>query len=145
METLTDRDFCPEWHDALALLSRDLAATEPEAEPFAPLLDAYGVFVGFRSWGAQGSPLREEAGLPEVADAAQESAVEHLWRTWPVCPEHGLGLHPRLREEDGAKVWWCGGRGPASGHGTPVGTLEARRTISRRASRRGRKRWLGLR
>ncbi|WP_052434454.1 hypothetical protein [Streptacidiphilus melanogenes] len=145
METLTDRDFYPEWHDALVLLNRDLAATEPGTEPFALLLDEYGVFVGFPSWGAQGNPLREEeAGLPEVADAAQESAMEHLWRTWPVCPEHDLGLHVRLREEDGATVWWCAGRGPA-GHGIVVGTLEARRTKGRRASKSGKNRRLGLR
>jgi hypothetical protein len=140
VETLTDRDFYPGWHDALVLLNRDLAATEPGTEPFALLLDEYGVFVGFPSWGAQGSPLPDESGLPEVADAAQESAMEYLWRTWPVCPAHGLGVHVRLREEDGVTLWWCAGRVTADAHGIPVGTLEARRTISRRASKRGKNR-----
>ncbi|MEY9876528.1 hypothetical protein ABH931_006038 [Streptacidiphilus sp. MAP12-33] len=138
METLTDRDFYPAWHDALVLLNRDLAASEPEAEPFALLLNEYGVYVGFPSWGAQGSPLPEdpEAGLHQVADAAQESAMEHLWRVWPVCPDHGFGVHPRT--EDGQVLWWCAGRGPDEGHGTPVGTFEARRAVSRRASKRRR-------
>ncbi|SEL08633.1 hypothetical protein [Streptacidiphilus jiangxiensis] len=136
METLTDRDFYPDWHDALDLLNRDLAASEPGVEPFALLLNEYGVYVGFPSWGAQGNALPEqpEAGLHQIADAAQESAMEFLWRTWPVCPEHGLGVHPRSEGEQ--VLWWCAGRGVGEGHGTPVGTFEARRTMSRRASKR---------
>ncbi|WP_370092951.1 hypothetical protein [Streptacidiphilus sp. MAP12-20] len=140
METLTDRDFCPEWHDALDLVNRDLAATEPDVEPFALLLDDWGVRVGFASWGSQGNALPEESGLPEIADAAQESATEYLWRAWPVCPAHELGMHVRPRPEDGVTVWWCRGRGPGGAHSTPVGTLEARRTTGRRASKRAGKR-----
>lgn len=53
--------------------------------------------------------------LAAVADAAQETVVERLWQAWPVCAEHGLGMHPRAA--DGQLSWWCAGerlrRGPA--------------------------------
>ncbi|MER6673711.1 hypothetical protein [Streptomyces sp. NPDC000983] len=64
--------------------------------------------------------------LAGVADAAQETVVELLWQAWPLCPEHGLGMHPR---EDARErlSWWCAGegarRGPAHLHAA-VGALD---------------------
>ncbi|MFI9585292.1 hypothetical protein ACIHCQ_26335 [Streptomyces sp. NPDC052236] len=53
--------------------------------------------------------------LAIVADAAQETVTECLWQVWPLCAEHGLGMHPR--DADGQLSWWCAGerlrRGPA--------------------------------
>ncbi|MFG2902634.1 hypothetical protein ACGFZH_36815 [Streptomyces zaomyceticus] len=34
-----------------------------------------------------------------VADAAQETVAERLWQAWPLCAEHGLGMHPRDVDE----------------------------------------------
>lgn len=60
------------------------------------------------------------AALGEVADAAQETVMDRLWQAWPVCPEHGLGMHARGADgqlTDGQPYWWCPGgasrRGPA--------------------------------
>ncbi|AJT69711.1 hypothetical protein T261_8115 [Streptomyces lydicus] len=52
--------------------------------------------------------------LMAVADAAQETVTECVWQAWPLCDEHGLGMHPR--EADGHPSWWCAGglrQGPA--------------------------------
>ncbi|WP_084965445.1 hypothetical protein [Thermoactinospora rubra] len=53
--------------------------------------------------------------VTEVADAAQDMVAEELWTAWPVCPEHGLGLHA----ERGS--WVCR-RGHAA---APIGGLPA--------------------
>lgn len=45
--------------------------------------------------------------LKAVADAAQETVTERLWQAWPLCAEHGLGMHPR--EADGRLSRWCAG------------------------------------
>ncbi|MEU0582293.1 hypothetical protein [Streptomyces sp. NPDC006132] len=65
--------------------------------------------------------------LASVADAAQETVVELLWQAWPLCPEHGLGMHPREDAQERLS-WWCAGerlrRGPAHIHAA-VGVLDA--------------------
>ncbi|MFF2998760.1 hypothetical protein ACFVTC_30040 [Streptomyces sp. NPDC057950] len=62
--------------------------------------------------GSAGDPA---VALAVVADAAQETVTERMWRAWPLCAEHGLGMHPR--DADGQLSWWCAGersrRGPA--------------------------------
>lgn len=110
----------PCWEAALALLNRDLAATVPEQvalrllalpreEPDGP--EAVCVALADGRW--DGNPLPPDSAqnsvlaLAAVADAAQETVTEGLWRAWPVCTEHDLGLHPR--EVDGRVCWWCAG------------------------------------
>jgi hypothetical protein len=47
--------------------------------------------------------------LVAVADEAQDSLMETLWKVWPVCPSHQIGTH--AREHEGTAVWWCNGDG----------------------------------
>ncbi|MFI9558642.1 hypothetical protein [Nonomuraea endophytica] len=49
-------------------------------------------------------PRRSADPLAEVADVAQEIIVEELWTSWPLCPEHGFGLHVNNTPE-----WVCTG------------------------------------
>ncbi|GAA1530828.1 hypothetical protein GCM10009730_45140 [Streptomyces albidochromogenes] len=53
------------------------------------------------------SALVFASALAIVADAAQETVTERLWQAWPLCAEHGLGMHPR--DADGQLSWWCAG------------------------------------
>ncbi|MFI6296445.1 hypothetical protein ACIBEJ_32970 [Nonomuraea sp. NPDC050790] len=65
--------------------------------------------IGF-DLGRSGDPLAE------VADAAQGIVVEALWTSWPLCPEHGFGLHANNNAE-----WHCKGAKPHMV--APVGRL----------------------
>lgn len=119
----------PMWDRALALLNRDLAATLPEQEPLRLLaLPSYdadepeNVYVALANGEWHGNYLYPESvndpahALGSVAEAAQDTVTELLWQAWPVCAEHGLGMHPR-DADDGQLAWWCAGerlrRGPA--------------------------------
>ncbi|MFJ8296416.1 hypothetical protein ACIQ9R_11120 [Streptomyces sp. NPDC094447] len=133
----------PAWDQALALLNRDLAATLPQVEPLQllalPPYDAdepENVYVAMANGEWQGNALDWDSqddldsALASVADAAQETVMELLWRAWPLCPEHGLGMHPREDTEERLS-WWCAGErphhGPAHIH-TAVGALKPHRT-----------------
>ncbi|WP_314612298.1 hypothetical protein [Streptomyces stackebrandtii] len=127
----------PLWEEALGLVNRDLAATLPDQEPLRlmalPAWDGGDGLDGARGedlyvtmangeW--QGNCLEASAenrhadavasvadAVASVADAAQETVSELLWQAWPVCGEHGTGMHPRVT--DGEVAWWCsGGRSP---------------------------------
>jgi hypothetical protein len=50
--------------------------------------------------------------LLAVADDVQDAIMGSIMSVWPVCPDHGLGAHPR--EFDNQAVWWC--NAPGSGH-----------------------------
>lgn len=43
----------------------------------------------------------------EVADYLQDYVLEggERYHVWPMCQDHGYGLHPRLHE--GRPRWWC--------------------------------------
>ena len=112
----------PLWDEALALLNRDLAVTLPEQEPLRLLAlppweegapESVHVALANGEW--HGNPLFPESAedpaeaLAAVADAAQETVAERLWQAWPVCAEHGLGMH--VREVEGRLSWWCAGQG----------------------------------
>ncbi|GII77472.1 hypothetical protein Sru01_24540 [Sphaerisporangium rufum] len=66
-----------------------------------------------------GNGIRLSAGsdprwaLASVAGATQEVVMETIWRVWPVCAEHGLGLHVEPADEvaDEGVVWRCAGAG----------------------------------
>ncbi|WP_250402840.1 hypothetical protein [Streptomyces cellostaticus] len=160
---------------ALALVNRDLTATLPGQEglilvvepPWRPPspggLDGGQVYVAMPDGRWHGEPVNtcepeegdpadpddEETALAVVAEAAQSTVMELLRQVWPICFEHGLGLHPRPAgtAEDwhrgdgdaaGPPVWWCRGR---DGHchdvslvGELAGALPGER---RRALRRG--------
>ncbi|SNX62703.1 hypothetical protein SAMN06272735_4490 [Streptomyces sp. TLI_55] len=130
----------PVWDRALALLNQDLTATLPALEPLQllalPFDDADEpeyIHVATANGEWHGSSLEPHSqhslasALANVADAAQETVVELLWQAWPLCPEHGLGMHPR---EDAEKrlSWWCAGerlrQGSAHIHAA-VGALDA--------------------
>ena len=118
----------PVWDRALALLNRDLAVTLPEQEPLQLLAlspddadEPESVYVALANGEWHGNRLYSDStddpdsALAIVADAAQDTVSERLWQAWPVCAEHGLGMHSR--EVDGEMSWWCAGersrRGPA--------------------------------
>ncbi|MFI7301280.1 hypothetical protein [Streptomyces sp. NPDC050121] len=134
----------PVWDQALALLNRDLAVTLPRLEPLQLLaLPSYAVddpedepenvcvAMANGEWhGNYLDPNSQDSlasALASVADAAQETVMELLWQAWPLCPEHGLGMHPREDAEEQLS-WWCAGerlrRDSAHIHAA-VGTLEA--------------------
>ncbi|MFJ7208304.1 hypothetical protein ACIQWR_32845 [Streptomyces sp. NPDC098789] len=129
----------PLWGEALALLNRDLAVTVPEQKPLQLLaLPPYAengpenVYVALANGEWHGNPLYPESAenlalaLAAVADAAQETVTERLWRAWPLCAEHDLGMHPR--EADGRLSWWCAGERLRSGPAhvrAAVGELDA--------------------
>ncbi|MHC5902326.1 hypothetical protein ACVNF4_00145 [Streptomyces sp. S6] len=131
----------PEWDAALELVNRDLEALLPGRGPLRlwgmPSWDeeeSEWVYVVMPDGTWQGNQLERNAGVLEVADAAQETVVERLWEVWPVCDTHRLGMHPR--DEEGRDVWWCAGEGGhvqgAVGELTPVHRPRAERRKERK-------------
>lgn len=129
----------PLWDEALAVLNQDLAVTLPEQGPlqlvaqpsYAPGEPEY-VYVALPNGEWHGNHLYPQTpedsadALAIVADAAQGTVAELLWRAWPLCVEHDLGLH--AREAEGLLSWWCAGSRPGGGPGhicAAVGTLDS--------------------
>ncbi|MFF9476271.1 hypothetical protein ACF1E9_27080 [Streptomyces roseolus] len=130
----------PMWDQALALVNRDLAVTLPQLEPLRLLAlpswdseEPEYVYVAMANGEWHGNHLDPDSqdglasALASVADAAQETVMELLWQVWPLCPEHGLGMH--LTEDAQERLsWQCAGersrRGPAHIHAA-VGALDA--------------------
>ncbi|MFJ3646637.1 hypothetical protein [Streptomyces murinus] len=168
----------PELEAALAVVNRDVRATLPGQEPLilmvTPAPDgsygSYGssggqeVYVAMADGRSHGNPVHAgdlEEGAPQepgdaatvlsvVAEAAQETVMELLWQVWPLCREHGIGMHPRPAgtSEDwcpgdsaaaGPPVWWCRGGGNGGCHdASPIGELaDTLPGKERRALRRG--------
>ncbi|MET9290450.1 hypothetical protein [Streptomyces sp. NPDC003077] len=144
----------PGWDAALALVNRDVGVTLPEEEPLRLVaLPGYeegapeSVYVALANGEWHGNALEPGAeeeprsALAAVAEAAQDTVTERLWRAWPVCDEHRLGTH--VREEDGRVVWWCAGErraGPGHvvagvGELTGVGGAGGRRARRKRRKR----------
>lgn len=170
----------PRFEAALADVNRDLAATLPGREPLILMLSSYedtalgpssqlhvrlsdgrGAGNAVHPQGVDDEPEPEDASLILwlVADAAQETVIE-LLEVWPLCPEHGLGTHPRpagtTREwswdegrESRQMVWWCRGAPEGSPHDVAeIGHLEAalpgrQRRAVQRTRRRERRRHPG--
>lgn len=148
----------PELEAALAVVNRDVKATLPgERDLVLMVVDSAGgtecsgegegaqVYVAMADGHWQGNavndgecagPMDAEAVLARVADAAQETVSELLWRVWPVCREHRLGVHVRSVGDGGGSVgWWCRGGGchEVAAVGELVATLSGK---ERRALRR---------
>jgi hypothetical protein len=104
------------------LVQADLARTLPEVTGLRLAVDPdsdWSVFVqvnfGEGRWAGVALPpdyYDEDIAEPVavVADAIQELVVERV-RVWPLCPEHGLGLHPCSQAIDSADddSWWTPG------------------------------------
>lgn len=103
--------------EALAAVQADMHATGLPG-PIRLVIPEWSTppraFPEFRG-AVHGGGIGPEAGsnptwaLITVADEAQESIVETLWETWPLCPTHQIGAHPR--QHNGAAVWRCNGNG----------------------------------
>ncbi|SDR03764.1 hypothetical protein [Thermostaphylospora chromogena] len=110
--------------DAIRAVQRDMEATGlPGRLGFAvPDWDDLGYLRVEYQGQYSGSGLRGEekhepvTALVLIADLAQEVIAEQEWRTWPTCPEHSLGLHPK--RVDQAALWMCEGAG-----GHPVAAI----------------------
>ncbi len=123
---------------ALRIVARDLPTRGIEGEPEIEILeDWFPVGAGVRlangerlNWGGPILPNMCDdptMALTGLAILIQESLLEWTRQVWPVCPQHGLGVHGSQR--DGQAVWWCAGDG---GHIlAPVGELA--RALGRRA------------
>lgn len=129
------------------MVNRDLMATLPDQEalilmadpPWQPLppsgIDRGQVYVAMPDGRWHGNSVNardlEEGDPPEpddattvltvVADAAQSTNMELLWRVWPICSEHKIGMRPRPQGPltTGIRAKWtrsahrCGGAGAA--------------------------------
>ncbi|MGM9468495.1 hypothetical protein [Streptomyces murinus] len=166
----------PELEAALAVVNRDVRATLtlPGREPLILMavpdpdgFDGDQVYVAMADGRSHGNPVHsddpEEGAEPEpvdaaavltvVAEAAQETLMELLWQVWPLCREHGTGMHPRPAgtSEDwcpgetaaaGPPVWWCrGGRAGDCHDASLIGELadtlpgKERRALRRKGRR----------
>ncbi|MFH9940496.1 hypothetical protein ACH4OT_14400 [Streptomyces murinus] len=166
----------PELEAALAVVNRDVRATLtlPGREPLILMVvpdpdgfDGDQVYVAMADGRSHGNPVHsddlEEGAEPEpgdaaavltvVAEAAQETLMELLWQVWPLCREHGTGMHPRPAGTSGdwypgetaaagPPVWWCrGGRAGDCHDASLIGELadtlpgKERRALRRRGRR----------
>ncbi|MGM0346013.1 hypothetical protein [Streptomyces sp. Adlamb9] len=168
----------PELEAALAVVNRDVRATLtlPGREPLILMVvpdpdgfDGDQVYVAMADGRSHGNPVHsddlEEGTEPEpepgdaaavltvVAEAAQETLMELLWQVWPLCREHGTGMHPRPAGTSGEwypgetaavgpPVWWCrGGRAGDCHDASLIGELadtlpgKERRALRRKGRR----------
>ncbi|CAL2071022.1 MULTISPECIES: hypothetical protein [Streptomyces] len=166
----------PELEAALAVVNRDVRATLtlPGREPLILMVvpdpdgfDGDQVYVAMADGRSHGNPVHsddlEEGAEPEpgdaaavltvVAEAAQETLMELLWQVWPLCREHGTGMHPRPAGTSGdwypgetaaagPPVWWCrGGRAGDCHDASLIGELadtlpgKERRALRRKGRR----------
>ncbi|UWW95872.1 hypothetical protein GO605_09315 [Streptomyces murinus] len=158
------------------MVNRDVRATLtlPGREPLILMVvpdpdgfDGDQVYVAMADGRSHGNPVHsddlEEGAEPEpgdaaavltvVAEAAQETLMELLWQVWPLCREHGTGMHPRPAGTSGEwypgetaavgpPVWWCrGGRAGDCHDASLIGELadtlpgKERRALRRRGRR----------
>ena len=93
--------------EAVRLVLRDAASTSDFDGDVR--VDVEGGAIRISVDGSYTTPSMMEferaAAIAEVADYLQEHISEALWRAWPVCGSHDLGLRATAR--DGEPVWWC--------------------------------------
>jgi hypothetical protein len=104
--------------DALDRVNADMRATGlpgtahlviPEWSERNAWVETWDGHRGSSSGLSPGSGRDPVTALAEVADEAQDAVMEAIWAAWPVCPAHGIGVHPEVH--DGTAVWWCKGAG----------------------------------
>jgi hypothetical protein len=97
---------------ALRAVQRDLDAERPSPGRLQLIGTESGVFVALpdgRFWPGGMGALPDAPDLAEavaaVAEATQECLGEILWKVWPLCPDHGVGMsvHPGAEP-----TWECG-------------------------------------
>ena len=109
-----------ELEHALEAVRADMQATGMDGPVHVAFAEAPGsylrnLFASFRgsfsfTGGIAPSSGRDRvSALLAVADDVQDATMGSLMTVWPVCPDHGLGAHPR--EHDSRAVWWCNGGG----------------------------------
>jgi len=93
--------------EAVRLVMRDAAVTADVAAEVVVDTDGNCVRISYN--GSYTTPsmfeIERASAIAEVGDYMQDHIADDLWRAWPVCPDHKLGLRARVR--DGAPVWWC--------------------------------------
>ena len=126
----------PELQAALDVVNRDVLATLPGQDALVlmvvPSVDGDQVYVALPDGRWQGNSVESDEAtgaadrLAVVAEAAQETVMELLWRAWPICPAHGIGMHLQPADPEDPPVWWCrGGRDGVSHSVAAVGGLMA--------------------
>jgi len=107
--------------EAVRLVMRDAAVTANAAANVVVDTDGNCIRISYN--GSYTTPSMFEidraSAIAEVGDYLQEHISESLWRAWPVCPDHDLGLRARVRH--GEPVWWCESGQHAAGS---IGGLE---------------------
>ena len=94
--------------DAVALVARDISmTTNTDPPPFEYRDEGGSIRLAF--WGRFAttpiSGLTQAAVAVEVADFMQGEVMEDVHGAWPLCRDHGVGLHPALSSERAA--WTC--------------------------------------
>jgi hypothetical protein len=118
---------------ALRVVQRDLDTEGPGPGRLRLVGTETGVFVALpdgRFWPGGAGALPAAPDLAEavaaVAEATQECLGEILWKVWPRCPDHGVGMYVWATESAGP-AWACRLEG---GH-TAAAVGELRRTAVR--------------
>ncbi|MEU4107975.1 hypothetical protein [Streptomyces sp. NPDC027717] len=134
----------PDLEAALDAVNRDLVATLPEAGPMRLMWtpsdeedvpDQYHAALPDGRW-HDGVTNPDAA---DIAEAAQETIQAVLWQVWPVCPEHGTGVHSGVGADE-RDVWWCraGGGHELCAVGELAQTLPGKQRRALRRKERGR-------
>jgi hypothetical protein len=93
---------------AVAALQRDiLAAGHPRPDIIIDAMDPEPCFeMGIITVeGSQIQSVDAQGALAEAADGVQTYMATPGWIVWPVCPDHGLGVHPCITS--GEAEWLC--------------------------------------
>jgi hypothetical protein len=114
---MAESQFRENLEQAFSIIARDMRATNLSGEARIVIIDDNRARIEYGgSWGDGKAIAPEEAvdlesALVAVADHLQGAIADADFKIWPVCPDHGLGLHPKQVGVEA--VWWCNA---ASGH-----------------------------
>jgi hypothetical protein len=112
---------------SLELVRRDLGRTgchstvTLEYDPSASDPEFTGVYLGV----IELVEIDPQESAREVADAMQTILADERHLVWPLCPTHGLGLHPRIVEA--RAQWHCVAEGHTAAAIGSLGAPRARR------------------
>jgi hypothetical protein len=94
--------------EAVALVARDISmTTNADPPPFEYRDEGGSIRLAFLGQYAMTpiSGLTQAGFTVEVADFMQGEVMEDLHGAWPLCRDHGVGLHPSLSSQRAA--WMC--------------------------------------